>query len=450
MNPNVGLIINGNAVLDRDTFARTVEPALRLAVVNSAPLAQWGQTIMAAAQMTDDHSFTNLYTSGRASFTIPGLDFSAFLHTYQDSEGQWNGSVDLAGVAGYIDAKLADPNTLFILDSEEPGNNYHNRRRTLYFRKNNVVLPISTKTYYESSTWIDSRAGVIFVFGIVFSLVGAPVLTSAMETIAAGGSLATVSVVAPTATAALTTAATSAGSLLGDSRIGAATKIISLASGRLSSTDALQAPAEELVDDYADAFDPFGYSSGEATDFFGDAQNVDYGFGGNYDYGGLNFDSNTGWTADALDMGVDADQGFVYGATPEVTTNQFGTSFDEAFGDTSLKTATDGLALYKAATGLTSDGGKTGVTSGGKATSVAKGSNDVLSTFSSVLSGLSGAAKAIGGTSSQKTTAQQRAYSGQLTPTGGVAPSTVGGVNMNTILLIGAGILAVGFLMKKG
>ncbi len=354
---------------------------------------------------------------------------------------------------------------MFLFDGEQGTGNGRDRLRTAYTRRGNVVLPLATRTYYQSGSWVDIRGGLIFVFGIIFSLVGVPVISAALTDVAAGVAIGSTTATAATTTSALTTVASTGGQLIGAPVIGDAAKLVSAAYGQVNSGDALSTATTEgntMFEDISfggtgdSAFEGFNFSSGESTPFFGDAQVNDYGFGG---YSGLeSYDfafnpDGAGFGSDVYDFGSGTGGAYDFNSTPEVTTNDFGTTWDKYFGDTSVKTAVDGVKLATTASGVIAKTGTSGTVassggSGAKAQSIATGSNDILATFGSFLGTITGTAKTLAGTNAQKTTAQQKTYAGQLTPQGG-AGGTIAGVPMNTLLVAGVGLLALGLLMKK-
>lgn len=214
--------------------------------------------------------------------------------------------------------------------------------------------------------------------------------------------------------------------------------------------DGLQQGVSTMFEDYGDYFDGWNFSSGEGDVAFSDAQNVDYGFGGSFDDGQYDFDwSNIdeaaglgGVSADVLNSSPEI---YEFNATPEVTTNDFGTTWDNVFGDIDFNTAVKGVKIaqqaagaVKAVTGKSASSGSTGA----KATT---GVGDILSSMSKVFGAVSGAVSGtVAGTDSQKTTAQQVRYNGQLTPTGGAKL----GISTNTILIAGAALVALAFIIK--
>lgn len=186
-------------------------------------------------------------------------------------------------------------------------------------------------------------------------------------------------------------------------------------------------------------FDGWNFSSGEAETAFSDATNVDFGLG---DWG-----SDIDWAEPATGLDgypLDVEQGFgddyVFNAIPEVSTNDFGTVFDNLFGSTKdvIETTAKGIGLAQTVKNITTKPtiGQTASSGSTGAKSAAGTAGDVLSSFGKMLSQLT--PKTSG---AQAQTVKQQTYSGQLTPSGGALPSVAGGISTSTLLLIGGGLI---------
>lgn len=215
-------------------------------------------------------------------------------------------------------------------------------------------------------------------------------------------------------------------------------------------TEGLQEGLTTMFD--SDTFDGWNFSSGEGDVAFSDAQNVDYGFGGSFDAGDYDFDWSNIDTAAGLggvseDLLNSSPEIYEFNATPEVTTNDFGTIFDNVFGDIDFNTAVKGVKVAQQAAGAVKAVTGKSASSGASGAKATAGVGDILSSMGKVFSAVGGAVTGtVAGTASQKTTAQPVRYNGQLTPTGGA----VLGMSTGTILLAGAALIGLAFLVKKG
>lgn len=203
-----------------------------------------------------------------------------------------------------------------------------------------------------------------------------------------------------------------------------------------------------------DWFDGFNFSSGESSIAYTDSQNVDYGWG--------LLDPDEQYTPvtglDGWPTSVNAELGeggYAFGATPEVTTNDFGTVFDNIFGGKGYDTVVKGVGIAKQAQTVAdvikqANGGVgMSASSGANGAKSQQGVGDILATFGGFLKQVS-AATGLNktGTGAQATTAQRTTYTGQLTPAGGL---TVGGVPTMYIILGGAAAIGLAlYLHKKG
>lgn len=474
MNPNVGRIVNGNAVLDRATFTRIVETGI-LTNLAKTPYNSWGRPVIDANfNVTDSRDFPGMYTSGKAFFTPVGMNLEQFIMVTGGDNGGGEGAAsqvtyefDAGAAQAYMASAFANPVTLFILDSEEPGNIYHNRRRTLYYRKNDVVLPISTKSYYESSGWVDNRAGVIFVFGSVFTLVGAPVLTAELGSIAAGEGITAAAAAGATAsnTAIIANVANNFAQILGNpdiALIGKAAKLGGLASGSvtpdtLADTSEQSTMFEDISFDESPSspFDPWNYSSGESDFAYSDAQWNDYGFGV---IDGNPFDPNdiTGFNLDPTNIVSDDDM-ISMNSTPEVTTNDFGTTFDgpttdgigggSNWGGETTHLIMGAAPIAKSLASSAKDPNPVAKTTTSNVARSTSGT-DILSTIGSMFK--TGAA-VVGGAVTQAQSAVPRTYSGQLQAQGGStvnAQSASGaGISITTIAVVGGVLIGIALLL---
>lgn len=401
-----------------------------------------------------------------------------------------------ARIQASFGAWLNNPNNCFVVDTAQAGlltatlpsslglatlDPKKNRAKVLYYRIGNIAVPIASQTYYSPSDWVASeRGGLIFFIGMIFTLVGAPVVSAEVSALASG-STATVSAGATNASV-ISTLANTTGQLSGQQNIGLVGKVANLATGGVDSfvgIDAVSsgysqaadsaaanlgaAPVDGLdipIDSSSDPFGGFGFSSGESIVSFSDAQNTDFGLG-IINPAGIDPNLTTGFSlAPSDNLGVQTDV-FATNATPEVTTNDFGTTFDGPSGNASGSNwggETNGVppgaapiaaaAAGASSTGQTATGAASNASSGSsgnKAVAASGGSNDVLSTVGNVLKAVGAATATAGGTASQSQAAQAQTFAGQLTALGGSSVN-VGGTQI-PVLYIGAALVLLAVFM---
>jgi hypothetical protein len=112
---------------------------------------------------------------------------------------QWNGGrdeIDYAGLRTAINqanyTKLINaPDAIFFVDSTQNTGSDKDRQRTWYTQKEDRLVPLESKGYYQGHNWVDgNRAGVAFVASAVIGGVAAPYISAAAGGGATGAAVA--------------------------------------------------------------------------------------------------------------------------------------------------------------------------------------------------------------------------------------------------------------------
>lgn len=225
---------------------------------------------------------------------------------------------------------------------------------------------------------------------------------------------------------------------------GAALAVAGAAIGTDTSTvsTAASSTVSTGVSNMGDIYDGFNFSSGEGAVAYSDASVVDFGFG-NIDSSGVGDPMDiSGWGGgDVNGEATFGDGAYNYNSTPEVTTNDFGTTWDASFGQDAISTASTGIKIAQAGVAITRS--QAGAPAGRKPPTQTP---DIIGNFRNALRGLDSAASAVDITQRQMTTARPTSYSGQLTPSGGMTP-LIGGLPVSTLMLAGGALLLVALVL---
>lgn len=293
---------------------------------------------------------------------------------------------------------------------------------TLYMRDGASMKPIVDRIQREGSTWVGIRDNVVKPYiSVVLAVVGAQGVFGMGAT---GGY---------TGVAASTVETGAMNAALAESAVGSAGYG---ASSVGAGTGAYEGAA---------MWEGFNFSSGESTPFFGDAQITD--FGGGYTNVAENVSGVNGW-----EYGPTPEYGSgqpVFGNTPEVVTNNYGTNFDPSFSDPTANFYTpEPITIEPPA--LSSGGWSPEYGNiAGQVKSFGGQVNDVLGTFSNVLKSIGIAAGTAAGVKTQLS--NPPVTNNQLKPTGGASPSLLAG--MSPMMLLLGGVVLVGgiyLVAKKG
>ena len=226
----------------------------------------------------------------------------------------------------------------------------------------------------------------------------------------------------------------SAGSAAGFLGAGATSGAGAAAGAELTST---QVAGESSMFDFGDTF---GFSDGESAVAFSDSEVVDFGFV-------PEAPDITPALDEPLPPDVTYSDGVDLGDTPEVVTNDYGTTFDPAFGDEEVKTAVQGVKLATTTAGTVAKA-MPRASAGASGAKQAATAGSVLAVIGDAIAGAGSLARSVAGagTPEQRTTAVPRTYTGQLGLNG---PGVFGGISVNTLLLIAGGLIVVAFVLKK-
>lgn len=467
---HVGEKINGWALLDQAVFDQAVIAKMRASILALPDMADPGYVTNTyeygsfwfnreagqfGLNIGDTHDFKGLYTGGRATFAVPFelapyITISGYIEV-GDSGSRPTYALNLGAARQAMLNKLAEPKTVFLFDGEQ-GTGPRERIWVAYQRYSNVVVALAVKPYYSPSGWVSARGGVIFVATALFAAYNA---AAAVEAAGAG---------ATGAAQGFTQVVGSYGQLSGDKNLGIIAKVAGAVNGQIGDTatpsisSGLDAGALEsgtgTMDFFSSDFDGFNFSSGESTVAFSDAQNVDYGF----NWGSGSFAEPDSYVipnddffgSDVYDFGSGTGLEYNFNATPEVSTNDFGTVFDSRFGVDDVASAAKGVQIAQQVANAKSPAPTTGnkATSGANGAKQTTGVGDALSGMGRFLSGVANTAKSVSGVVAQSQSVLPKTYTGQL-KAGGGAPA---GGGMSPVLLIGGviALVAVVYFVKKG
>lgn len=439
MNVNVGKLYNGWPILDAATFRAKVTEPMKASGLPYAGAAGLG------LPLRDPKGGFGIYKFNPTR-NFP-LDYASGA-SYDDSYIQ----ASIAEQWGQLAVAIDNPNAIFEYDDADPAGKDVNkdRIRVFYYRTKDVVVPVGSKTYYQSSNWVGIRGGLIFVGGVIFSALGAPVLSSAL-TSAASGVAIDATVVTPTVATTVSTVANGEAQLFGDKNIALAGKVINLVNGQVGGSTASTLGASTVGDelDFGD-YDPVDYSSGESWTAFSDGQNVDYGFEGQNapDFSAV-VDDESGITISDENY---SHEGVNYNSTAESDVSDYG-SVNQGNGDFSPEDAKAlGAGAVKAlpvagalakpnptvqtqAPAISGGGTKYSQTAGSVASAIAQATATSQGSSPS-LSGLSGLVQQI-------ESVLPKNYAGQL----GANKTAPQPLSSNNMLLIGAALIGVALLL---
>lgn len=451
-NPHIGESVNGWILLDRATFESAVVDRMIAGMQAGDNTGNSGFAYVDSIGFTlncPPGVFLNL-PAATGSFTVRGFDMGPYTVPNDNAGGLFTNNYDLAAAAPAFAAWIKQANTPFFFDGVQVEGQDRSRVSVAYVRYGNSVVSLQAHQYYSPGGWVAGRSILVFFFGTLFSVIGVPILTGETAALASA-----------TAAQGVSYTATGIASISGNQDLSLIAKVGKIASGNISADDVSSAatqestPVDDLFDDidFSDTFGSFNFSSGEMTPFVGDAENVDYGLG-NLTPDAVDPQDITGFGAPPATTNLVGDVSFANNATPEVTTNDFGTTFtagDDAntWGDGLLKSSTSAVPLATAAATAHQTPQSAGVASSGatgqKAAAIASGPSDIVSTLGGFLSS---GAKAAGGVMSQLTTAQPKTYAGQLTSQGGAG--NVGAISNQTLILAGVALLGLAVVMHLG
>ena len=216
---------------------------------------------------------------------------------------------------------------------------------------------------------------------------------------------------------------------------------------------------------YGNAFDSFNYSSGEATVAYSDSQNVDFGFNSG-DVAPTDTLNTVGLAGNDPSSPSTDSSTLNFNDTPEVTTNEFGTTFAD---NGTQSAGSDANVAQSAVKGIPLGGAPelgaavlqrvgAGRTSGGGLTSPKQNSGentqssqaDAVSTHGNTFADFGRAAASVMSMSKEVYTAQGKTFTGQLGPGGAAQSGIIAGVSTQTILMIGIAAVAVGLFLHAG
>ena len=446
MNPNVGKLYNGYPILDADSF-ESVKNALKSDPLVNAEGTQYVNFMV----FTGAPESSGLDASG--AFSLSNFNSGGY-GTGEYTDGNEPGSrptTDLGALGAAYKNAVNSPNAIFVWDGPQVNarDKDKDRVRVYYYRIKNIVVPIAANTYYSASNWVDTRGGLIFVVGVIFSALGAPVISSAVSAMASGAevgvAVTTAAETGATASSAVGAASSAAGQVLQNPLIGAAGKVFNLASGQTGAgtMDELDFAGSGEVD-FTKAFDPVDYSSGESLTAFSDASNVDFGFGAV-----APTDSALVIGPEVYDFGGGTGAAYDFNATAESNTSDYGSSSqgNPDFDTSNFKGLSSGINVAQQvakATQANNSVTQTATRSGGgqKYSQTMAGIGSVLSQASSPSQGSAPVLTQLVGLVKQLESSAPRTYAGQL---GGnkTSPS----MGNNNMLLIGGALVAVALFM---